>query len=805
MDTLSCSKSFFSKGHEVITDIAAIHSTTHVAASCLDGKIYVLDLHLERIGKALNGHKKGVTMLKYCANKGYLVSGGLDHCLSLWNPHVEQKIGSLKGHKHQLVGLEVVPGTPQVISSDESGLVKIWDLRMFAPLRSFKREVYVKDHTLPRTLTRPMRTMCYMASRKRIAIAHSSIFFVDLQDDELTTSGNHDRSATGFDVEERSKPLAVVFHRPSSSIVLITPREFQSWSTHSRTLIHREKMLMKVDATCVSMVEDHYSCIMGAEDGTIARAMLPRGSVILSKRLHSAEIAAVRWVNGSRQIVSSSFDGTVLISLSANLEVLHSLNHWQGIRSVSNNYASLYEQGPKGNDLKSRETQSTVENFIRLFNSVDYAQTGKITAQKAKELLDGAFMVHQHKQSSGTKKKAFSGREAITLTAFLKKAQTRLRDMQHASLSSNGSRGPDAVSIDVHSKLQHLVTVSPFDGTFCVWKLKGGSLVATGAIKKPQLETEDVVSRQPETRRLKTSLVGQVVYLDPLPYFVLVEEGHPSQLSIWSSTAIPSVFPYGHQRILCLQYGAESNAQCNETRASSRKYLQKPCEIAIICAALWMAQDTNCSSSLLCIGDDHGTIHSYATLKCQLRCVAVTGYVAIYEFDALIQEIEYLRELESSRETSRSERSNVSKVLPNSLVKLRCQWLSRKGDPVRVLSPIHQVGSSASLVAITHDSGATSFYTTEGVCVGDLFDRSIPWQLQIDQSDSNESNQIAAVKMLQDLKTHRRVSQTLQQRQSQVKHDRIRNAAIPTNRKNSEEYAKQRPGLSRFLAVANQL
>ncbi|KAE9349954.1 hypothetical protein PF008_g6681 [Phytophthora fragariae] len=142
METLSNSHSFFMKGHEVMTDIVAIHNTTHIAASCLDGKIYVLDVHLERIGKALTGHDKGVTMLKYCAHKGYLVSGGLDHCFHLWNPHVEQKIGSLKSHKHQLIGLEIVPDSPQVISADENGLVKIWDLRKFASVRTFKREAY---------------------------------------------------------------------------------------------------------------------------------------------------------------------------------------------------------------------------------------------------------------------------------------------------------------------------------------------------------------------------------------------------------------------------------------------------------------------------------------------------------------------------------------------------------------------------------------------------------------------------------------------------------------------------------------
>jgi WD40 repeat protein len=623
METLTCSHSFFRKGHEVMTDIAAIDKTAHLAASCMDGKIYVLDLQHERIGNALSGHDKGVTMIKYSGNKGYLISGGLDHCVNLWNPHVERKIGSLQGHRHQLIGLEVIPDTPQVISADESGLIKVWDLRKFAPVRTFKRETYVKDHTLPRTLTRPMRSMCYMPSRQRIAIAHSSLFFVELQDSEETPSrveASRSRDSSllcegagqGSDMEERSKPLVVLLNQPSRSIVVLTPRELQMWAVDSGQLAHRERLSIRCDATCVSVVDDQHSCIVGAEDGTIARLMLPRGAVVLSKRLHSAEVAAVRWVSDSRKIVSSSFDGTVLISLSANLEVLHTLNHWHGIQGMSNNVVR-----PCGSDKQAEGaiargpllTLREVEHLQKLFNAADYAQTGKVTAHKANEILEIVFPAANTARKPCSTRAVFAGRETTTMASLMKKAQQRLKETRRLLVkkgNENGNGGADAVTIDVHSKLQHLLTASPYDGSICVWKLKCGTVAGTGVVARPQKDQDVAGSTHSELAKLRTALIGQVVYLDPFPYFVLVEEGHPCQLSIWSSKAISSLFPYGHQRIVSLRYGL---FQPDCAKGGTHHGLRGD---AAISAAAWIAGGTNCAN-FFCAGDDQGTVRSLPT------------------------------------------------------------------------------------------------------------------------------------------------------------------------------------------------
>lgn len=144
----------------------------------------------------------------------------------------------------------------------------------------------------------------------------------------------------------------------------------------------------------------------------------------------------------------------------------------------------------------------------------------------------------------------------------------------------------------------------------------------------------------------------------------------------------------------------------------------------------------------------------------------------------------------------------MKSLLP-SLVLIDCTWLARNGEPIRILSVLGGNNGSSPILAVTFESGATSFFTTEGQRLGSLADQSIPWRLNLNTERSHDS----AATMLSEMKIQRRTTRTPQHRQS--KEDWISNSA-PTTRSISHdttphEYTKQRPGLSRFLAVANQL
>ena len=57
---------------------------------------------------------------------------GFDHDVYVWNTYVREKIFLLKGHNHPLVGVKCVPHTPQVITADIKGMVKVIHFIVFS-------------------------------------------------------------------------------------------------------------------------------------------------------------------------------------------------------------------------------------------------------------------------------------------------------------------------------------------------------------------------------------------------------------------------------------------------------------------------------------------------------------------------------------------------------------------------------------------------------------------------------------------------------------------------------------------------
>ena len=84
--------------------------------------------------------KLGVTCLAYSSEHHFLVSGGFEHELIVWNPYVQQLIVRLPGHVDSICGVEAVPHTPVVISADRSGMIRIWDLRLFRCIQTLTAE-----------------------------------------------------------------------------------------------------------------------------------------------------------------------------------------------------------------------------------------------------------------------------------------------------------------------------------------------------------------------------------------------------------------------------------------------------------------------------------------------------------------------------------------------------------------------------------------------------------------------------------------------------------------------------------------
>lgn len=95
---------------------------------------------LEKKGSSSDeyGHSQGVTSLAYNAEYRMIFSAGFDtHCF-VWNPIVERCIFKMEGHTSPLVGVKVVPDTPQIVTGDHDGYLRLWDIRNFRCVQKWR-------------------------------------------------------------------------------------------------------------------------------------------------------------------------------------------------------------------------------------------------------------------------------------------------------------------------------------------------------------------------------------------------------------------------------------------------------------------------------------------------------------------------------------------------------------------------------------------------------------------------------------------------------------------------------------------
>ena len=106
-----------------------------------------------------------------------LLSAGLDHEAFVWNTYVKERIFLLRGHNHPLIGVKCLPNSPQIITADISGMVKIWDVRKFLCMQTFNVPM---DE---------LNSFCLTYPKKRILAAgkHLAFFEYDEPKDQYLT------------------------------------------------------------------------------------------------------------------------------------------------------------------------------------------------------------------------------------------------------------------------------------------------------------------------------------------------------------------------------------------------------------------------------------------------------------------------------------------------------------------------------------------------------------------------------------------------------------------------------------------
>jgi WD40 repeat protein len=125
-------------GHsDIVMKLLALDSLDSLMSASLDMTIGVWDTYTNTVIHKLKGHRKGVFSMSYNPDFRLLVTSGFDHDALVWSPFVNSLVFKLKGHHSSLVGCQCVENSPELITADEAGVFKLWDVRTFQCIQTF--------------------------------------------------------------------------------------------------------------------------------------------------------------------------------------------------------------------------------------------------------------------------------------------------------------------------------------------------------------------------------------------------------------------------------------------------------------------------------------------------------------------------------------------------------------------------------------------------------------------------------------------------------------------------------------------
>ena len=248
-----------------ISELLPIHQQLSLVSAGLDGQICLWDIPSHTFKKELKGHEKGVYSLDWCDEYNFLISAGLDHEAYVWNTYVKEKILMLRGHNHPLVSVKCIPHTPQIVSADISGMVKIWDVRNFMCVQTFNVPV---DELNTFTVTYP---------KKVIVTGSKSLSFYEYDEpkDQLLT--------------DEKMCLKVLYNEVLFCFITLHPNTIKIWEAKTGKLstMHRDVSKRELSSMCLD--ERKRKLLIGDVGGRIYCINIKNGARMKKFEKHENE------------------------------------------------------------------------------------------------------------------------------------------------------------------------------------------------------------------------------------------------------------------------------------------------------------------------------------------------------------------------------------------------------------------------------------------------------------------------------------------------------------------------------------
>jgi len=285
--------------------------------------------------RSLAGHKGAVTSVAYSPSGAYLLSGGEDGTLRLWEPATGREVRTFTGHKAGVTGVAFSPDGSMAVSGSNDSTLRLWDVASGRELRAtdglgwkIAGVAFSGDGKFAASAADDNQVKLWSVpglGMVRAFAGHgwrvTSVAFSPTGDSSL--SGSEDDSLKLWDVAKGQETRTFRTGFAAVTCVAFSPdgqfglsggkdavvriwnldngREVEQLKGHSQTV------------RSVAFTRDGRFAVSGSEDRTVKVWDVSTGTEIRSFAGHTGAVSGVAVSPSGRFVASASADGTVKI------------------------------------------------------------------------------------------------------------------------------------------------------------------------------------------------------------------------------------------------------------------------------------------------------------------------------------------------------------------------------------------------------------------------------------------------------------------------------------------------------------
>jgi len=284
-----------------ILDVIPLELYKLIAVASRDKKVTFWNVERQVVALEIDLPYAGVHSIAWSNAFQVFLVAGYDKNITVWNIHPvyfdATLVGELIGHEAFVTGIEVIDNTPMVVSTDETSILKLWDIRTMHCFQTMEIESIVS-----------IKKIISLYSQNRVCFVSSRINLMEFDTNHKKSTAKHS--------EEELWPIKAEYNLGYNELVISTKKDmrFMDLSTGRIQKIYGGILPEEDDEiTMFKITHNEKRFVLGDCKGNLGIYSYGTGELVKSLAPHTNDVMDIRIDRQNRVVISASWDCTITV------------------------------------------------------------------------------------------------------------------------------------------------------------------------------------------------------------------------------------------------------------------------------------------------------------------------------------------------------------------------------------------------------------------------------------------------------------------------------------------------------------